>query len=264
MHIATNMERPIIALALTLATAACSLAGGEPAPVSGGPSGGSGGTAAPESVAPLATRRVDPRRGGLDLGFGEFAITLEAEEIRPGPVTFVIRNGGALVHGFEMEIEERGDHSGSGHPGGGDRFKVEGPAFGPGDTVRIPLDLPPGVYEIECFVAEHDDLGMRATLVVRRGAPLMRVSKPTSPDGVEIEDFSFSPGEIEVGIGSEVTWRNVDPTAHTVTSRDGSFDSGTVDPGSAFSTAFELSGTFRYFCQIHPTMHGTVRVVDPT
>jgi plastocyanin len=49
-----------------------------------------------------------------------------------------------------------------------------------------------------------------------------------------------------------------------VTDRDGSFDSGTVDPGSTFSTAFEQSGTFRYFCQIHPTMQGTVRVVDPT
>ncbi len=258
-----QIRRPILALALTLVTAACSLAGGEPAPASGDPSEGSGATTAPASTAPLAARRVDPRRGGLELGFGEFAITLEADEIRPGPVTFVIRNGGALVHGFEMEIEERGDHSGSGH-GGGDRYKVEGPAFGPGDTVRIPLDLAPGVYEIECFVAEHDDRGMRATLIVRPGAPLVRVSEPTAPDGVEIADFAFSPGEIEVGIGSEVTWRNVDPTAHTVTARDGSFDSGTVDPGSAFSTAFELSGTFRYFCQIHPTMQGTVRVVEPT
>jgi plastocyanin len=254
-----------LVLSLTLATAACSLAGGEPAPSGPDASEGSGAGAAtaPASATPLAARRVDPRRGGLELGFGEFAITLEAEEIRPGPVTFVIRNGGALVHGFEMEIEESDDHSGSGHSGG-DRFKVEGPAFGPGDTVRIPLDLPAGVYEIECFVAEHDDLGMRATLVVRPGAPLVRVSESSAPGVVEIGDFAFSPGGIEVGVGAEVTWRNVDPTAHTVTARDGSFDSRTVDPGSAFSTAFEHRGTFRYFCQIHPTMQGTVRVVDPT
>jgi plastocyanin len=259
-----HINKLILALALTLITAACSLADEEAAPAVPEPSQGSGASATPVSAAPLATQRVDPRRGGLELGFGEFAITLEAEEIRPGPVTFVIRNGGALVHGFEMEIEESGDHSGSGHSGGGDRFKVEGPAFGPGDTVRIPLDLPPGVYEIECFVAEHDDRGMRATLVVRSGAPLVRVSEPTSPDVVEIGDFAFSPAGVEVGTGSEVTWRNVDPTAHTVTARDGSFDSGTVDAGSTFSTTFEEGGTFRYFCQIHPTMQGTVRVVDPT
>lgn len=260
-----HKSRPIIAIALTLATAACSLAGGETQPAAEDASGSSGTTATSvEQPAPSTPRRVDPRRGGLELGFGEFAITLEAEEIRPGPVTFVIRNEGALVHGFEMEIEEAGDHSGSGHSGGGDRFKVEGPAFGPGESLRIPLDLAPGVYEIECFVAEHDDMGMRATLVVRRDAPLVRVDpEATAPDRVEISDFAFSPSPIQVESGTEVTWRNDDPTAHTVTARDGSFDSGTMDPGSGFATAFERAGTFEYFCQIHPTMHGTVRVVVP-
>jgi plastocyanin len=261
-----NLFRPILVTALTLATAACSLAGGETPPAAQEPSTASGSIAgSTRSPGQSQPGRVDPRRGGLELGFGEFAITLEAEEIRPGPVTFVIRNGGALVHGFEMEIGEVGDHSGSGHSGGDDRFKVEGPALGPGRTLRIPLDLAPGVYEVECFVAEHDDMGMRATLVVRRGAPLVRVdTETTSPDLVEIGDFAFSPSPIEVESGTEVTWRNEDPTAHTVTADDGSFDSGTLDPGSEFATTFEGTGTFDYFCQIHPTMRGAVRVVDPT
>ena len=259
-----DVNRSILAGALTLATAACSLAGGETRQSASDPSERTARATSTEPSSPSATPRVDPRRGGLELGFGEFVITLEAEEIRPGPVTFVIRNGGTLVHGFEMEIEEVGDHSGSGHSGG-DRFKVEGPAFGPGDSVRIPLDLAPGVYEIECFVAEHDDMGMRATLVVRRGAPLVRVDPTaTAPDRVAIADFAFSPSPISAESGVEVTWRNDDPTAHTVTARDGSFDSGTLEPGSEFATTFEGTGTFEYFCQIHPTMQGTVRVVDPT
>ena len=259
-----NVKRAIVVMLLTLATAACSLAGGETLPAAEDPPGTSGTTADnQESPASSIPRRVDPRRGGLELGFGEFAITLEAVEIRPGPVTFVIRNGGALVHGFEMKIEEKGDHSGSGHSGGGDRSEVEGPAFGPGESVRIPLDLAPGVYEIECFVAEHDDLGMRATLIVRRGAPLLRLDpKTVAPDAVEIGDFAFSPTSISVESGTEVTWRNGDPTAHTVIARDGSFDSGTMGSGSEFAVAFERAGTFEYFCQIHPTMAGTVRVVD--
>ena len=116
-------------------------------------------------------RRVDPREHGLEVGFGEFAITLEADEIRPGPVTFVIRNGGALVHGFEIEGEDDdGDNSG---PGNGE-LKLEGPEFGPGNVVRIHADLPAGIYEIECFVADHDDRGMRTSLIVRPGAPLIR------------------------------------------------------------------------------------------
>jgi plastocyanin len=261
-----NVRRPILSLALALATAACSLADGEPPPSVQAPSGRSGATAASESPTLRRARHVDPRRNGLELGFGEFAITLEAEEIRPGPVTIVVRNGGKLVHGFEIKVEERdGDHSGSGHSGDGDGFEAEGPAFGPGEVVRIPLDLAPGVYEIECFVAEHDDLGMRATLVVRRGAPLVSAdTKPTAPDRVEIADFAFAPAQIEIGTGTEVTWRNVDPTSHTATSRDGSFDSGTLDPGSEFSTTFDRAGTFKFFCQIHPRMQGVVRVVDPT
>jgi uncharacterized cupredoxin-like copper-binding protein len=89
-------------------------------------------------------------------------------------VTFVIHNGGELTHGFEMELEDR-DRSG---PGGGDRFKVETETFGPGETVRLDLDLEPGLYKIECFVADHDDLGMEVLLEVREDAPLLRPDGP--------------------------------------------------------------------------------------
>ena len=105
------------------------------------------------------------------------AITLEAGAIRPGPVTFVVRNGGTMIHGFEIEAEEADgdhDHSGSGHGG----LKFEGPAMSPGEVVRLPADLPPGTYTIECFVDGHDDLGMETTLVVRRDAPLVRAADP--------------------------------------------------------------------------------------
>jgi plastocyanin len=204
-----------------------------------------------------ATRRVDPRQGGLEVGFGEYAITLEAEEIRPGPVTFVIRNGGALVHGFEIEAEDDdGDHSGSGNG----ELKLEGPEFGPNDVVRIDANLPPGVYEVECFIGEHDDMGMRATLVVTEDAPL-RTDRPSAvPGDVRVADFAFSPVDTEVPAGTQVTWTNEDPTSHTITADDGGFDSGTLDPGGTFSFVFTRPGTYRYSCLIHPAMRGTVRV----
>ena len=206
----------------------------------------------------VSSRRVDPRKGGLEVGFGEFAITLEAEQIRPGPVTFVIRNGGALIHGFEIEGEDDdGDNSG---PGNGE-LKLEGPEFGPGNVVRIEANLPPGVYEIECFVAEHDDRGMRATLVVTPDAPLVREdTSPAAPDAVDIADFAFAPEEVHVAVGTDVTWTNADPAPHTVTEDGGAFDSGTLDPDDAFSFRFDRPGTYRYACAIHPTMRGTVHV----
>jgi plastocyanin len=231
------------------ATTPADAASGDPSSVSGQPASSAG------DGEPV---RVDPREHGLDLGFGEFAITLESDEIRPGPVTFVIRNGGALVHGFEIEGEDDGgDSSGPGSGG----LKLEGPEFGPGDVVRIRADLPAGVYEIECFVADHDERGMRATLVVRRGAPLIREARAdVDPGVVQISDFAFSPQEVEVELGTELTWTNDDPTAHTVRAAGGAFDSGSMDPGARFTFRFDERGTFRYACSIHPAMRATVRV----
>jgi len=218
--------------------------------------------AEPTGTAASTPRRIDPRAGGLELQFGEFAITMEASEIRPGPVTFVVHNRGELVHGFEIEGEDGDDdNSGPGHGG----LKLEGPSFDSGETVRLHADLPPGVYEIECFVAEHDDLGMRATLVVAPGAPPIRVEEPPTGAGtVEIADFGFAPDAIEVAAGTEVRWTNGDPTAHTVTAEDGFFDSGTLDPGASFAATLNEVGTHEYVCQIHPSMRASVRVVGPT
>lgn len=132
--------RPAITLVLALCLLpACASAGGDaptsPASDTGSESAGGGSSPSEAATSGVggdgADRRVDPRAHGLELGFGEFAITLEADEIRPGPVTFVIRNGGALVHGFEIEGEDDdGDHSG---PGNGE-LKFEGPEFGPGTS----------------------------------------------------------------------------------------------------------------------------------
>jgi len=268
LHGSTNAATRAAIAAVLLA--ACSIAESETSPLAGeqrqaqeaaaGTSSGAE-TSAPGDGTGGSARRVDPRRGGLEVGFGEFAITLEADEIRPGPVTFVVSNGGALVHGFEIEGESGdGDHSGHGNG----ELKLEGPEFGPNDVVRIHANLRPGVYELECFVADHDDLGMRATLIVRPGAPLIREQPaPGDADAVAVAGFAFSPDRIEVETGTEVAWTNDDPSPHTVTADDGSFDSGTLESGDGFSFRFDGPGTYRYACSIHPAMRGTVRVARP-
>lgn len=47
---------------------------------------------------------------------------------------------------------------------------------------------------------------------------------------------------------------------HTVTADDGSFDSGTVEPGQTFSFTIEGNGAVTYACRIHPEMTGTIVV----
>jgi len=246
--------------ALALGTGACASPDAAPETVD---LGGDGTAASPTPGSPRGGSsggRVDPRRGGFEIGFGEYVVTLEAGAIRPGPVTFVIRNGGALVHGFEMEIEGEDDSSGSGS-GDDDGFKVETGTIDPGETIELDLDLAPGLYKVECFIEGHDDLGMEALLEVRPDAPKVRRSAPSSGgDAVSIQGFAFDPAELAVGSGDEITWTNDDPAPHTVTARDGSFDSGTIEPGQSFAVQVDGSGAVTYFCEIHPTMEGTIRV----
>jgi plastocyanin len=57
-----------------------------------------------------------------------------------------------------------------------------------------------------------------------------------------------------------VTWTNEDGTQHTVTAGDGSFDSGALAQGAAFSQAFDTAGTYEYACAFHPAMRATITV----
>jgi plastocyanin len=79
---------------------------------------------------------------------------------------------------------------------------------------------------------------------------------------VEIVDFVYEPDPVVVQIGGKVTWINQDSAPHTATADDGSFDTGTLEQGKLKSETFKQAGTYTYFCEVHPTMHGTVEVVE--
>jgi plastocyanin len=79
---------------------------------------------------------------------------------------------------------------------------------------------------------------------------------------VQIVEFSYEPDPVVVQVGGKVTWQNEDSAPHTATADDKSFDTGTIEQGKIGSATFKEAGTFTYFCEIHPTMHGTVEVVE--
>ena len=79
---------------------------------------------------------------------------------------------------------------------------------------------------------------------------------------VQIVEFSYGPDPVVVQAGGKVIWQNEDTAPHTATADDGSFDTGTIDKGKLGSATFKEAGTFTYHCEIHPTMHGTVEVVE--
>jgi plastocyanin len=77
---------------------------------------------------------------------------------------------------------------------------------------------------------------------------------------VSIEDFFFSPANMTVAPGTTVTWVNNGQAPHTSTADDGTWDSGTLQPGESFSFTFNQAGTYTYHCTIHPNMTGTITV----
>jgi plastocyanin len=79
---------------------------------------------------------------------------------------------------------------------------------------------------------------------------------------VDIVEFTYQPDPVVVAVGGKVIWQNRDTAPHTATADDGSFDTGTIEKGKIGSETFKEAGTFTYFCEIHPTMHGTVEVVE--
>lgn len=78
------------------------------------------------------------------------------------------------------------------------------------------------------------------------------------PSKVAMERLAFAPRTVKVSKGATVTFENRDVTPHTVTAKDGSFDSDLIGPGKTFELTVERSVAIR--CDIHPEMTGTIQV----
>jgi plastocyanin len=84
--------------------------------------------------------------------------------------------------------------------------------------------------------------------------------KPATKE-VTIDNFSFTPAQLEIPAGTEVTWINKDDVPHTVVSDDHkSFKSRALDTDEKFSFTFSTPGTYDYFCSVHPKMVGKIVV----
>lgn len=82
---------------------------------------------------------------------------------------------------------------------------------------------------------------------------------------VTVKTFQFSPSPLEIEPGTEVTWANEDDIGHTVTSGTpddprGDFDGFLGGAGATYSFTFADPGRHPYFCSIHPSMVGEIRV----
>jgi plastocyanin len=77
---------------------------------------------------------------------------------------------------------------------------------------------------------------------------------------VSIHNFAFGPARLVVSPGTRIVWTNRDSDPHTVDSTKGVWTSEALDTDSQFARVFPTTGTFPYYCSIHPFMHGTIVV----
>lgn len=89
-----------------------------------------------------------------------------------------------------------------------------------------------------------------------QGTPAVGVTQ------VQIVNFAYAPGNIQVKAGTTVTWTNQDTAPHSVTFKNGMKDSGVLQRGQTFSYTFTTPGTYQYYCTVHPYMTATVTVTS--
>lgn len=80
---------------------------------------------------------------------------------------------------------------------------------------------------------------------------------------VDIRDFAFEPGNLQVPAGATVTWTNYDSVPHSATGKDGGdWDTGLLSEGESASITFDEPGEYLYYCIAHPQMVARLTVGD--
>jgi len=122
-----------------------------------------------------------------------------------------------------------------------------------GLAILVTIALSASNFSIEENVDETD--------LIIKGDVIMptKVSRP----GCEENDKCYIPSLIVIEKGKQVTWVNEDSAFHSVTSGfydapTELFDSGHLDPFESYTLTFDKTGTYDYFCTLHPWMKGQV------
>jgi plastocyanin len=79
---------------------------------------------------------------------------------------------------------------------------------------------------------------------------------------IRIDNFTFNPAMITIPSGTTVTFENGDDIPHTIVIMALKTRSKPLDTGDSFSFTFTTTGSFEYFCGLHPHMKGMI-IVTP-
>jgi plastocyanin len=111
-------------------------------------------------------------------------------------------------------------------------------------------------------------VGATLALVTTVTGPLSTWPAAAATGPVVLAEMHVTPPRLEVALGDLVVWEARDDD-HTVTARDGTFDSsvrGLMGAGDEFRYRFRMPGSYPYYCRVHQSrgMQGEIVVVDPS
>ncbi len=116
---------------------------------------------------------------------------------------------------------------------------------------------PPGSQEMMGSQYSHGSMmGGYQHTPSQQGSPVTGVTH------MNMQNFAYQMANIQVRVGTTVTWTNQDNVPHSITFKNGMKDSGFLYQGQSFSYTFNTAGTYQYYCSVHPYMVATVTVVS--
>ena len=87
---------------------------------------------------------------------------------------------------------------------------------------------------------------------------------PTPASGeITADIYDGDHPDLNVYIGARIRWRNLGDIAHTVTAKDGSFDTGPIEEGRRTGyILFPKAGKIEYYDKLNPGMEGRIQVFE--
>jgi len=103
-------------------------------------------------------------------------------------------------------------------------------------------------------------LALIALVITRAVEGPSTATAASSGKGIVIRNFAFTPRTLTVAPGTRLQVTNADGTQHTFTADNGAFATGVLGGGRHAVVTVNTAGTYRYHCDIHPNMTGTLVV----
>jgi len=115
--------------------------------------------------------------------------------------------------------------------------------------IRLPLIMV-GVLSILAVLSVHVILSMLMASSMSPGQ---------TRNEVRMTMTGYDPSYLTIKKGTKVIFNNVDEMPHTATDV-GIFDTDIIPKHQILGITFNNVGEFKYYCLIHPFMHGTIKV----